>query len=125
MMPVLVNLIGVLLIIFIIIWFWLVKPKTKIITNGKNIIDIVVADGVYKPTLITAKAGQKLTLRFIREDASPCAEVVVFPKLDINAELPLHHPYLLHLQIDQAGEYEFTCQMGMYRGKLIVLSRDG
>ena len=61
-----------------------------------------------------------ITLRFIREDASPCAESVIFDSLKISKHLPLNEPTDLIIMVNTPGEHEFTCQMGMYRGKLIV-----
>jgi plastocyanin domain-containing protein len=114
-----VNLIGMLAVAFIIWWFWLSKsrlPSTKI----KELIEIKVKDGVYQPSSIQAEVNQPITLRFFREDVSPCAEIVVFSSLNISQQLPIHQSTDIHLKIKNAGEYEFTCQMGMYRGKLTV-----
>jgi len=59
-------------------------------------------------------------LRFFRKDESPCAEKVIFDSMDVSADLPVGKPYELTITPEQPGEYEFTCQMAMYRGKLIV-----
>jgi len=83
-------------------------------------LDIVVDSGVYEPAVIHAKAGEKITLRFIRKDSSPCAEKVLFNDLDISADLSVDEPYDLTFTPEKKGEFEFTCQMAMYRGKLIV-----
>lgn len=117
-MTVLINLVGLIIIGLIIWWFWLSKPK---ITKAEHhLIEIKVKDGVYNPALIQVNVNEPITLRFIREDASPCAETVIFSNLNISKILPLHTPVDIPLTFPQAGEYEFTCSMGMYRGKLIV-----
>ena len=113
-----VNLIGLALIGIIIWWFLITKPKAKQVMG--NSIDIIVQDGVYEPSIIKAKKGQKLELCFLRKDETPCSEVVVFDALNVSAELPINQPHSITLQLDQTGEFDFTCQMGMYRGKLIV-----
>ena len=113
-----VNLIGTILIFLIIWWFIILKPKAAQIKG--DTIDIKVHDGVYTPSVIKAAKGQTLHLRFIREDDTPCSEIVIFERLDINAQLPIGKAYDLKMKIDNAGEYDFTCQMGMYRGKLII-----
>jgi len=113
------NIIGVLLILFTIWWFWLAKKGSATITQS-NSIEILVDAGVYDPGIIHTKVGKPINLRFIRKDSSPCAEKVIFPDLDINADLPLGKPFELKITPQKAGEYEFTCQMAMYRGKLIV-----
>jgi plastocyanin domain-containing protein len=116
---VLINIAGALLIAFIIWWFWLVKPKAKI-SQQNDIIDVIAENGVYTPSLIQAHPGHPLTLRFIRKDSNPCAEKVIFSELNKSADLPLDQPQDITLTIEKPGSYEFTCQMGMYRGKLLI-----
>lgn len=115
----LVNGLGLLLILFVIGWFWMSKPRLRQ-AQDSGVIEIIVDGGVYEPARIEVPSGQVTTLRFIRRDASPCAEKVVFNGLGISAELPLNGPQNLDVIPLQAGEYEFTCQMGMYRGILVV-----
>jgi plastocyanin domain-containing protein len=118
MMTIVINIVGVLLIGLIVWWFILVKPKAIKVLNNK--INIKVHDGIYDPSVIEAKVGETILLSFLREDKSPCAEVVIFEKLDISSMLPLNKQREITLTINTPGEYDFTCQMGMYRGKLIV-----
>lgn len=113
------NSVGILLIAFIVWWFWLAKPKAKTTTQN-DIVEVIVENGVYTPSVIQATKGQALTLRFLRRDASPCAEKVIFSDLNIDADLPINEPKDIHLVVDSANSYEFTCQMGMYRGRLLV-----
>jgi len=46
--------------------------------------------------------------------------VVIFEELGVSAALPVNEPHDVILVTKNKGEFEFTCQMGMYRGKLIV-----
>ena len=114
-----VNLSAVFFIAVIIWWFWFSQSNTSIASSTKP-IEIKVKDGVYIPATIQAQVGQPVTLRFIREDANPCAETVIFDSLKISKHLPLNEPIEIIITPKTAGEYVFTCQMGMYRGKLIV-----
>jgi plastocyanin domain-containing protein len=118
-MEVIVNIAGLVLAAFIVWWFWISKSRGEARIRG-DAVSIVVDAGVYDPPVIRASAGKPLTLRFIRKDPSPCAEKVIFNGLDISADLPVGKPYELSFTAPSAGEYEFTCQMAMYRGKLIV-----
>ncbi len=113
-----INFIGFILIFLIIWWFVIFKPKAAQIMG--DTIDIKVHDGVYTPSVVKAARGQTLHLRFIREDDTPCSEIVVFEQLNISAQLPLGKAYNLEVKVEDIGEYDFTCQMGMYRGKLII-----
>lgn len=119
MIGILVNLTGVLIILFIVWWFWLYKKQSEATIEGSS-IDIIVDSGVYEPSVIHAKAGQEITLRFLRKDTSPCSEKVLFNDIDVSADLPIGKPYELTFTPAKRGEFEFTCQMAMYRGKLIV-----
>lgn len=113
-----VNLSGLLLLVAVVYWFFLSHVKSKKIENEN--IDIIVDKGVYEPSIIRVKQGQNICLNFIRKDESPCSEFVIFDTLGISAKLPLDRPYELTVDLSEKGEFDFTCQMGMYRGKLIV-----
>lgn len=118
MLSLLVNLIGIGLIGIIVWWFLIDKPKAYQVE--KDIVDILVKDGIYQPSNIRIPAKQKVNLRFTRLDESPCSEYVVFERLDLSVQLPLGKTQTLVLQVDQPGKYDFSCQMGMYRGQLLV-----
>ena len=113
-----VNLAGIAVIAFIIWWFWLSKPKAQ--RARKNVVDILVDGGTYTPPRIEVEAGKEVTLRFLRKDASPCAEKVVFEQLGISADLPIDIPKEIVVTPPEVGEFQFTCQMQMYRGSLIA-----
>jgi plastocyanin domain-containing protein len=115
----LVNGLGLLLILFVIGWFWLSKPRLRQ-AQVSGVIEIIVDGGVYEPARIEVPLGRPTTLRFVRRDASPCAEKVIFNKLGLSADLPLNEPRNLDVTPLESGEYEFSCQMGMYRGVLVV-----
>lgn len=118
-MTIIINVLGIGLICLVIWWFWIYKPKISVI-SGENVIEILVKDGVYVPPYIQIPLNTPVTLRFIRRDASPCAEIVRFESLNVTRQLSLNESTDIHLQLENAGVYEFTCQMGMYRGELIV-----
>ncbi len=113
-----VNVLGLLLIGLIAWWFWIYQPGE--VSAGQGAIRVIVEDGTYQPSRIRLPAGQSATLQFLRKDASPCAEMVLFSDFDISEELPLDHYKTITLPAMNPGEYDFTCQMQMYRGKLIV-----
>lgn len=118
-----VNIAGIALIAFIVWWFWLSRPRALRVAG--RVIDIVVDGGTYTPSRVEVPAGEKITLRFLRRDPSPCAEQVVFDSLGISEELPLGRAREIEVMPAEPGEYAFTCQMQMYRGSLVVSKRDG
>jgi plastocyanin domain-containing protein len=79
-------------------------------------------DGGYEPDTVVAQQGRPVRITFRREDSSPCSERVVFADFGIDAFLPRHEDVTVELCPEHAGEYEFTCAMGMLRGRLTVLA---
>ncbi len=117
-MLLLIDLSALALIGFIIWWFWLYKDKATNLDDSEA--TLIVDQGVYQPSSLKISAGKPIQLTFIRKDASPCAEMVIFPELEISQALSLDKPVKITLPALAKGEYEFHCQMKMYRGKLFV-----
>lgn len=113
-----VNGLGLFAIVFIIWWFWIAKPYA--LRTNKKSLTVHVKDGIYNPSRIEISANQSMTLNFLREDASPCAEYVTFDKLDIHEQLPLNKKHPIALENLEPGTYHFSCQMNMYQGELVV-----
>jgi len=76
--------------------------------------------GGYHPDTVYARVGEPLQLTFRREETAPCSERVVFPDFGKSAMLPAYQDVTIELAPERAGAYEFTCQMGMLHGRLIV-----
>ena len=79
--------------------------------------------GGYQPDTVRARVGEPVRLIFRREETAPCSERVVFPDFGKSAMLPAHEDVTIELTAERAGTYEFTCQMGMLHGRLIVEER--
>lgn len=118
-MIVVVNIILAVLVLLVIWWFWFSKPSEKHL-KASDRFTIMVENGVYSPAVIKAAAGKPLHLTFIRKDKTPCSEFVIFNDFDISAQLPADKAHEIVLTPEKPGHYEFTCQMGMYRGELFV-----
>ena len=56
-----------------------------------------------------------------REESAACSEQVVYPAFGKSATLPPGEEVAVDLLPEEPGEYEFTCAMGMLRGKLVVV----
>ena len=115
---IIVNLIGLLLIILIVWWFWISKPQS--VKASSNTVKIVVENGVYTPSHIETKLGETVKLVFLRKDPSPCAEKVIFEKLGMSLDLPVDKPIEIRIKPEKSGDYAFNCQMKMYVGHLSV-----
>jgi plastocyanin domain-containing protein len=119
---IIVTLMGLALIGLIVWYFWLWKGdsvETHSVAEGVQEIDVTVKGG-YQPATIIAKAGQRVRLNFTRRESTPCGEEVVLPDFGKRAHLPQDKTVHIEVTPDKPGEYEFTCGMNMYRGKLIV-----
>ncbi len=119
---VLVNLFGVGLIIAIVWYFWLSSAEgavAAVTSTGMQETHIVVKGG-YSPDTIAVRAGLPVRLVFDRQESDPCSERVVIDAFGVSAELPTGEETVIEFTPEAAGEYEFACQMGMLRGKLVV-----
>src|SRR3990167_5135115 len=114
-----VNISGILFIGFILWWFFGNKPQAKQM-SGTAPITILVKDGVYEPSHISVPVGKVVTLRFIRKDHTSCASSVLFPQLDLAYDLPFDQAIDIIIPPQEAGQFDFHCEMAMYKGKLIV-----
>ena len=119
---VLVDVGGLAAIAFIVWFFWLVKKqgvKASLASSGYQEAMILVKGG-YTPDVIVVERGKPVRLNFVRSESASCSEMVLFPDFKKSAQLPEGETVAVELMPDKPGEYGFQCQMGMFRGKLIV-----
>ncbi|KYG07671.1 hypothetical protein BE21_28085 [Sorangium cellulosum] len=83
----------------------------------------IVVDGGYKPSRIVVAEGERVRLKLVRRDYSPCSREVVFASLGIRRELPTNVPVVIDLPALSPGEIEFKCGMNMLRGVIVVEPR--
>jgi plastocyanin domain-containing protein len=117
-----VTVIGLLLIAFIFWFFWMKKTKgseAQITSSGYQEALILVKGG-YTPDVILVRSGTPVRLNFLREETAACSEMVLLPDFNKSANLPTGETISVEFVPNESGEFEFTCQMGMLRGKLIV-----
>ena len=81
---------------------------------------LVLVKGGCTPDLIVVRHGKPVRLSFRREETAACSEMVVLAEFGKSAKLPTGETVAVEFLPEQPGEYEFTCQMGMFQGKLIV-----
>ena len=116
-----VTITGLAIIGWIVWYFWLWRGEsmTAQVAGGIQTVDVTVKGG-YQPASIVVKAGQPVRLNFTRREASLCGEEVVFPAFGKRAHLPESTSVSIEVTPETPGEYEFTCGMNMYKGKLIA-----
>jgi plastocyanin domain-containing protein len=115
---IIINILGRILIGLIAWWFWFYQPNQD--TLGEGDLVVTLEGGSYSPAHLKLAANQATTLTFLRKDASPCAELLIIPKLDISETLPFNKVKSIDLPKLPPGKYAFHCQMQMYRGALII-----
>jgi plastocyanin domain-containing protein len=118
---VIVNLAAAATIAWIVWYFWLSeKPTVRAATVGGAQEVYVRVKGGYDPNLIVVDSRRPVRLHFNRQETASCSEMVVFPDFEISRALPTGETVTIELEHPSPGEYEFACQMGMLRGKLVV-----
>jgi plastocyanin domain-containing protein len=91
--------------------------------RSRRRVDVWVK-GRYRPEVLHARVGEPLRIVFRREETAPCSEHVVFPSLGKSAMLPPHEEVAIDILPDRTGVHEFTCQLGMLRGRLVIHGDD-
>ena len=114
---------GGLAAIFWIGWFFWFSEKKGVraatADGGVQEADITVKGG-YTPDVIVVQAGKPVRLNFTRQESAACSEMVVFGDFDKSAKLPEGETVTLEILPEKPGEYNFACQMGMIRGKVVA-----
>jgi plastocyanin domain-containing protein len=118
-----IVLIGGLLLVALIVWFfWLKRTKgvrAAVTSSGHQEVMVLVKGG-YTPDTIVVRRGKPVRLNFRREETAACSEKVVLADFNKSATLPTGETVSIEFVPEEAGEYEFACAMGMFRGRLIV-----
>jgi plastocyanin domain-containing protein len=117
-----VDIVGLALIAFIVWFFWLVKAKgvRAAATSSGYQEQMVLVKGGYTPDVIVVQAGKPVRLNFVRQESASCSEMVLLPAFGKSAQLPEGQTVSVEFLPKERGEFEFACQMGMFRGKVIV-----
>jgi plastocyanin domain-containing protein len=89
------------------------------VAGGMQEVTIGVHGG-YDPAQVRVRAGSPVRLVFDRQETNGCSEEVVIPDFGIRRFLPAFEKTAVEITPRQAGTHEFTCGMGMLRGRLIV-----
>ncbi|BAU49817.1 copper-exporting ATPase [Sulfurifustis variabilis] len=117
-----VTALGLALVAFIVWFFWMKRAKgtRAALTSGGYQEAMILVKGGYTPDVVVVEHGKPVRLNFRREETAACSEMVLLPDFNKSTRLPTGETVPVEFLPDQPGEYEFACQMGMLRGKLIV-----
>ena len=113
---------GLAAILWVNWYFFLAErgaPVAGAAAGGGQAVTIAVRGG-YEPATIRVAAGRPVRLVFDRQETSSCSEEVVLPDFGVRRFLPAHERTTVEVTPPSPGTYEFTCGMGMLRGRLIA-----
>jgi len=119
---ILVTIVGLAAAIGVAWFFWFKRGegvRAPTVSDGYQEVMVLVKGG-YTPDLIRVSAGRPVRLLFRREETAACSEQVVLPDFAKSAPLPTGTVVPVEFMPSEPGEHEFTCQMGMLRGRILV-----
>ena len=109
------------LAVTITVWSLFVSRRARTEPNSEPAqVRRIRINGMYQPSEVHVSAGQPMRLIFRREETVSCSERVVFPDYGISVMLPAFEEVAVDLPPSEPGEHEFTCQLEMLHGRLIV-----
>ena len=119
---ILVTLTGLAAIAGVAWFFW--GPRRAgvraVLTSAGRQEATIVVKGAYNPDVIVVEHGKPVRLNFLRQETAACSEEVVLADFHRRTQLPEGELVPVDFLPEQPGEYEFTCGMGMLRGKILV-----
>jgi plastocyanin domain-containing protein len=119
---VVVTLLGLAAVAWVNWYFFLAGSGAAAVAtsdgSGPQRVRVEVKGG-YSPAVVRVRAGRPVRLEFHRDETSSCTEEVVLPDFGIRTYLPAHRTTPVSFTPAE-GTYEFTCGMGMVRGKIVA-----
>jgi plastocyanin domain-containing protein len=104
-------------------WYFFLAGRTPAhataLVQGVQEVTIQVQGG-YDPSAVKVSADRPVRLVFDRQEASGCSEEVVLGDFGIRKFLPPFQKTAVEFTPSRPGAFEFTCGMGMLRGKIVV-----
>ena len=82
-------------------------------------VNVTVAGG-YDPEVVNLKQGVPAEITFTRTSAQGCLDVVHSKELGFEENLPIDEPRTVTVNTEEAGEFDFSCGMDMFHGKVVV-----
>ncbi len=119
---ILVTLVGLAAIAVVAWFFWFKRAEgvsASAVSDGYQ-EQMVLVKGGYTPDTIRVSAGRPVRLLFRREETAACSEQVLLSDFGKSARLPEGQVVPLEFLPTEPGEHEFTCGMGMLRGRILV-----
>jgi plastocyanin domain-containing protein len=105
-------------------WYFFLAQRspaaaTEAAGGGAQQVTIAVRGG-YEPATVRVRAGVPVRLVFDRQETAGCSEEVVLGDFGVRRFLPAHERTTVEVTPAAPGTYEFTCGMGMLRGRIVA-----
>ncbi len=117
-----VVILGLLTVAWINWYFFLAQRgpvQVATASGGVQEIEVQVRGG-YQPAQVRVRPGVPVRLVFDRQEDSSCSEEVVIADFGIRRFLPAFARTAVEFTPSSPGSHEFTCGMGMLRGRVTV-----
>jgi plastocyanin domain-containing protein len=98
------------------------KPAAPAEAATGRVVEIKVTDKGFEPSVVEAKKGETVSLKFVRSTTSECLKAISIPSLKINRDLPMNQPVIVNVPADKEGKIVFQCWMAMVKGEIDVKS---
>jgi plastocyanin domain-containing protein len=106
-----------------IVWYFFLGERRQVVASsdagGIQQVKVVVKGG-YDPDVIVVEKDRPVRLDFYRDEEASCSDTLVLGDFGISRPLPAFKTTPIEFTPSKAGEFPFTCGMGMLRGKLVV-----
>jgi uncharacterized protein len=94
---------------------------TPAIVDGVQPVSIIITNRGYTPNYIRVKHGVPVKLTITTKEVYSCASSFVLPAFDIATNLRPTDTQTFEFTPTEAGQFQYTCSMGMYTGILEVI----
>lgn len=119
------QILGTVLILVVIglyvLWLRFQRQQEAAVVGASGVQEAtVVVKGAYQPNVITLQVGKPVALTFDRQEDVECSRFVTIDGLQLRQDLPAFQKTTMRFTPEKVGEHSFTCDMGMYQGRIIV-----
>ena len=86
---------------------------------GPEVKIAITAEG-FSPATVVLRRGVQSRITFVRQIENTCATAIVVQELGIDVNLPLNQPVSVEVTPKSAGQYDYGCGTGPFRGTIMV-----
>lgn len=81
---------------------------------------VALTERGYEPVSFRLRRGVPARVTFARKVSATCGTEIMLPEYGIRRHLPLDEAVVVEFTPKKAGEFTFSCGMGMLRGTVVV-----